>query len=173
MPANQTKTLGNDDQSCWGLAAMTAAEVGLVKPKDAEWVDYATNVWHTQSERFKAEAENNTCGGGLRWQIYTFSNGYNYKNTWSNGNFFLLSARLAKFTGNATYSQWADKTFKWSQDVGLVDQNFRVFDGTDALKDCKEISKIQWSATLGLYTEGAALMYNMVSHTLLRLSLAS
>jgi mannan endo-1,6-alpha-mannosidase len=139
MPQNQTKTLGNDDQSCWGLAAMTAAEVGFAKPKDGDWVDLATNVWQTQAER--------------------------YKNSWSNGNFFLLSARLAKFTGNATYSQWADKTFKWSQDVGLVDENFHVYDGTDSLKDCKEIQKLQWSAVLGLYTEGAALMYNLVRLT--------
>jgi mannan endo-1,6-alpha-mannosidase len=165
MPQNQTKTLGNDDQSCWGLAAMTAAEVGFAKPKDGDWVDLATNVWQTQAERYKNEEETNVCGGGLRWQVFTFSTGYNYKNSWSNGNFFLLSARLAKFTGNATYSQWADKTFKWSQDVGLVDENFHVYDGTDSLKDCKEIQKLQWSAVLGLYTEGAALMYNLVRLT--------
>lgn len=44
MPPNQTKTLGNDDQSSWALAAMTAAEVGFPKPKDAEWADYASNI---------------------------------------------------------------------------------------------------------------------------------
>jgi mannan endo-1,6-alpha-mannosidase len=29
MPSNQSKTLGNDDQAFWGMAAMTAAETGL------------------------------------------------------------------------------------------------------------------------------------------------
>jgi mannan endo-1,6-alpha-mannosidase len=32
MPPNQTKTLGNDDQSFWGLAAMSAAEVNFPNP---------------------------------------------------------------------------------------------------------------------------------------------
>ncbi|KAH4179144.1 mannan endo-1,6-alpha-mannosidase [Parastagonospora nodorum] len=159
MPPNQTKSLGNDDQSCWALSAMTAAEIGLPKPKDAEWVDYARNVWQIQSERL--ESGEDKCAGGLRWQIFTFNAGYNYMNAWSNGNFFLLSARLAKFTGNATYSQYADKIFKWSQTVGLVDKNFSVYDGTDSVTNCSEVSKLRWTATHGLYTEGAALMYNI------------
>lgn len=161
MPPNQTKTLGNDDQSCWALSAMTAAEIGLPKPKDAEWVDYARNVWQIQSERLGSGEDK--CAGGLRWQIYTFNAGYNYMNAWSNGNFFLLSSRLAKFTGNATYSQYADKIFKWSQTVGLVDKDFSVYDGTDSVANCSEVSKLRWTATHGLYTEGAALMYNIVS----------
>jgi hypothetical protein len=55
MPPNQTSVIGNDDQSCWGLAAMTAAEVEFPKPKNAEWVDYAANVWNTQAQRFDIE----------------------------------------------------------------------------------------------------------------------
>jgi mannan endo-1,6-alpha-mannosidase len=164
MPANQTRTLGNDDQSCWGLAAMTAAEVGLAKPKNGEWADYATNVWETQAQRLDQQENNGTCGGGLKWQIFLFNAGYNYKNAFSNGNFFLLSARLAKFTGNATYTHYANKVFKWSQDVGLVSDNFRVHDGTDDKTNCSSVNKNQWSADHGIYTEGAALMYNMVSH---------
>jgi mannan endo-1,6-alpha-mannosidase len=164
MPANQTRVLGNDDQSSWGLAAMTAAEVGLAKPKNAEWIDYAANVWNTQAQRLDAQENNGTCGGGLKWQIFTFNNGYTYKNALSNGNFFLLSARLAKFTGNTTYTHYANKVFKWSQNVGLVTNNFHVYDGTDDKTNCSSVSKFQWSANHGIYTEGAALMYNIVSH---------
>jgi mannan endo-1,6-alpha-mannosidase len=162
MPPNQTKTLGNDDQSFWGLAAMTAAEVGFAKPKDAEWVDYATNVWNTQVARL--DSENGTCGVGLRWQIFTFNAGYNYKNTMTNGNFFLLSARLAKYTGNSTYAQYADKVFKWSQDVGLVTKDYKVYDGIDTAMGCRDVNKILWTLPHGAYTEGAAIMYNMVCH---------
>jgi mannan endo-1,6-alpha-mannosidase len=161
MPQNQTKTAGNDDQSVWALAAMTAAEVGFPKPKSGEWVDYAVNVWDIQAERLDYEEKNGTCGGGLRWQIYPFNNGYTYKNTASNGNFFLLSARLAKFTGNSTYALWADKSYKWANDIGLV-SNYRVFDGADALKNCSSPNRIRWSSDHGVYTEGAAVMYNMV-----------
>lgn len=169
MPPNQTKTLGNDDQSSWALAAMTAAEVGFPKPKDAEWADYASNVWQTQVDRLDIQ-NNGTCGIGLRWQIFTFNKGYNYKNTMSNGNFFLLSARLAKYTGNSTYTQYADKIFKWSQDVGLVTKDYKVYDGVDTLMGCSNVNKILWSSSLGVYTEGAALMYNLVCRSILRSS---
>ncbi|KAF2821627.1 glycoside hydrolase [Ophiobolus disseminans] len=161
MPVNQTKSLGNDDQSCWGLAAMSAAEVGFSKPGNASWVDYATNVWNTQALRLDMEEKSGVCGGGLRWQIFSFNKGYDYKDSYSNGNFFLLSARLAKFTGNATYSQYADKVFKWARDVELVGDNFHVYAGTQTTSKCSNINRMQFTATQGLYTEGAALMYNI------------
>jgi mannan endo-1,6-alpha-mannosidase len=170
MPANQTNTLGNDDQSTWGLAALTAAEVGFQKPANAQWVDYAVNVWNTQAARLDAEfSDNGACGGGLRWQLLTFNNGYDYKNSMSNGNFFLLSARLAKFTGNTTYSQYAEKSFKWSTGVGLVTKDFHVYDGTDSRMNCSSINRIQWTSNQGIYTEGAALMFNVVGLTFLNL----
>lgn len=164
MPANQTKTLGNDDQSTWGLAAITAAEVGFLKPKDGNWVDYAVNVFDTQLSRL--QAENGTCGGGLRWQIFTFNNGYDYKDSTSNGNFFLLAARLAKLTGNATYSEWAEKSFTWAKDISLISDNYAVYDGASAEQGCESNSKLEWSYHNGIYTEGAALMSNIVSSTL-------
>jgi len=162
MPPNQTKTLGNDDQSSWGLAAMNAAEVGFPKPNGTEWVDIAANVFNTQAVRYDIEEKAGTCGGGLRWQIFTFNAGYSYKNAASNGNFFLLAARLAKFTGNATYSQYADKVYKWSKAAKLVTDDYRVYDGTDANTNCSSTQKLLWTATHGAYTEGAALMYNIV-----------
>jgi mannan endo-1,6-alpha-mannosidase len=156
MPVNQTKTLGNDDQSFWALAALTAAEVGLAKPEGLEWVDLAKNVFDIQVQRW----DNETCGGGLRWQIFTFNNGYNYKNTLSNGNFFLLGARLAQFTGNKTYAEWAEKAFDWSQEVGLVSDEWLVYDGTDAEAGCQSVNHIVWSATHGAYLEGASILFN-------------
>lgn len=158
MPPNQTKTLGNDDQSTWALAALTAAEVNFPKPKEGEWIDFAKNVFDVQVLRWDDES----CGGGLKWQIFTFNNGYNYKNTYTSANFFLLSARLAQLTGNSTYSAWADKTFKWTQDVGLISDDFHVYDGTDDTQNCSSINHIQWTYNYGVFTEGAAVMYNLV-----------
>ena len=36
MPANQTIGIGNDDQSTWALAALTAAELDFKKPEEGE-----------------------------------------------------------------------------------------------------------------------------------------
>jgi mannan endo-1,6-alpha-mannosidase len=159
MPANQTKVLGNDDQSYWALAALTAAEVGFPKPKTGSWEDYAVNVFDTQTQRW----DEKTCGGGLRWQIFTFNNGYNYKNMASNGNFFLLAARLAKYTGNATYVEWAEKSYTWARDIGLISEDYYIYDGTDDSKNCSDVNNIQWTSNNGIMLEGAALLYNVTN----------
>jgi hypothetical protein len=36
MPANQSKSLGNDDQGFWGMTAMTAAEYNFPNPSSDE-----------------------------------------------------------------------------------------------------------------------------------------
>lgn len=164
MPLNQTKSLGNDDQSTWALAAMAAAEADLPQPAKGGWTDYAKNVWETQVARWEAEeGGNGTCGGGLRWQIFSFNAGYAYKDSTSNGNFFLLSARLARFTGNETYSQWASKSYSWAKDVSLISEEGQVFDGTDVNEKCQDFNRLQMTRTAATYIEGAAIMYNLVS----------
>ena len=64
MPDNQSKTLGNDDQAFWGMAAMTAAEnklpdLGSGKPS---WLSLAQAVFNTQAGRWDPAH----CGGGLK-----------------------------------------------------------------------------------------------------------
>ncbi|KAF2124137.1 glycoside hydrolase family 76 protein [Dothidotthia symphoricarpi CBS 119687] len=161
MPANQSVTLDNNGQSTWGLAALTAAEVGFPKPKEGEWVDLAITVFDTQVMRWDTE----TCNGGLRWRMFSFQEGYNYKNSMSNGNFFLLSARLARLTGNGTYAEWANKSYNWAKEVGLVasgqDGNIIVKDGAMTEGNCSDINNIHWAADFGVYLEGAAVMHNL------------
>ncbi|KAF9700866.1 hypothetical protein EKO04_001064 [Ascochyta lentis] len=157
MPANQTKTLGNDDQSFWGLASLSAYEVQLPAPASGTWLDFAKNVFDTQTMRWDTKS----CGGGLKWQIFTFNNGYNYKNSLSNGQLFLLAARLADLTGNATYAEWANRIYTWTTDIGLVSDSQHVYDGTDDKQNCTTINRIQWTANHATFTEGAALMYNV------------
>lgn len=163
MPENQTKTLGNDDQGFWGMSAMTAAEVNfpeLAKPAPG-WLALAQGVFNTQASRWDAA----NCGGGMRWQIFPFNNGYNYKNTISNGCFFNLGARLALYTGNATYAEWAGKTWDWVYNEGLVEPGtYKVYDGTNIGDNCTSKDHNQWSYNAGIYLLGAASMYNMVCH---------
>ncbi|KAI7231320.1 mannan endo-1,6-alpha-mannosidase [Hortaea werneckii] len=162
MPPNQTKTLGNDDQARWALAAMTAAERGLPLPVDAldagvgNWSELAINVWNSQVARW----DDSLCGGGLRWQIFSFNNGYNYKNSFSNGEFVQLGTRLARYTGNNTYIDWALDAAQWAVDVGLLDQEGRVFDGTSTNDNCSQLNHIQWTANAGAYLSGTAYAAN-------------
>ncbi|KAH8730431.1 mannan endo-1,6-alpha-mannosidase DCW1 precursor [Phaeosphaeriaceae sp. PMI808] len=162
MPPNQTKTLGNDDQAFWGMAAMTAAEnklpdLGNGKPS---WLSLAQAVFNTQKSRW----DNATCGGGLKWQIFTFNNGYNYKNTISNGCFFNIASRLYKYLGNDTYGDWAERAWEWEQAIGLMSKDYHYFDGTDDKKNCSEINQIQWTYNAGVHMAGAAAMWNVTQN---------
>lgn len=161
MPLNQTKTEGNDDQGFWGMAAMTAAETKFQDPPDPKpgWLALAQGVFNTQVARW----DNSTCNGGFRWQIFTFNIGYGYKNSISNGCVFNLAARLALYTGEAEYADWADKVFDWVYGVGLISSDFKVYDGTQNSDNCTSRDHNRWTYNSGIYLLGSAAMYNHVS----------
>lgn len=165
MPTNQTSTLGNDDQAFWGMAAMSAAENKFPDLPDGKpsWLSLAQGVFNTQKDRW----DNQTCGGGLRWQIYPFNKGFNYKNTISNGCFFNIAARLYKYLGNQTYADWAERAFEWELSAGLMSKDYHFFDGTGDETNCTQINKIQWTYNAGVHMAGAAAMWNAVRPVIL------
>lgn len=82
----------------------------------------------------------------------------------SNGCFFNMGARLARFTGNATFADEAEKTWNWLTGVGFIDnETWAVYDGAHVDDNCTDISKIQWSYNPAVLIQGAAFMYNFVS----------
>jgi mannan endo-1,6-alpha-mannosidase len=101
MPENVTKEEGNDDQAFWAFTAMSAAELNFPNPPKGKpsWLSLAQAVFNNHVSRW----DMSSCGGGLRWQIYITNPGYDYKNTISNGAFFQLGARLARYTGKNNY----------------------------------------------------------------------
>jgi mannan endo-1,6-alpha-mannosidase len=157
VPLHQ-KDEGNDDQAFWGFATMSAAEKDYPQPTvgNYSWLELTENLWNTQVRRW----DTSTCNGGLKWQIFTFNNGYDYKNSVSNGAFFQLSARLARFTGNQTYVEWANKSYDWSVNIGLIDPNYHIFDGTDDLQNCTTLDQLVWTYNAGIALYGAAVLYN-------------
>ncbi|KAF2460648.1 glycosyl hydrolase family 76-domain-containing protein [Lineolata rhizophorae] len=158
MPFRQAE-LGNDDQAFWGLAVLSALEYDFPSPPatSPQWLDLIEALWNTQASRWDME----TCGGGLKWQIFSSNAGYNYKNAISNGCFFQMSARLARYTGNGTYSEWAERVWDWTRAIGLIDDNYYVYDGSDDTLNCSEINHLQWSYNAGVFLHGAAAMYNL------------
>jgi mannan endo-1,6-alpha-mannosidase len=159
MPANQTSSEGNDDQGIWALAAMSAAESKLPDSSSTTWVELAEAVFNEYVSRW----DTSTCNGGLRWQIQPYDNGYTDKNSVSNGAFFQLASRLARYTGNSTYSDWASKVFDWTTSIGLIDGDWNVFDGADTTANCTDIDHYQFSYVAGMFVSGAAHMYNTTS----------
>lgn len=141
---------------------MTAAEVNFPNPDpdEPQWLALAQAVYNTQLERWDTA----TCDGGLRWQIFPLNTGYDYKNAISNGCYFNLAARLALYTGNASYLAEAEKTWDWMVGpVGMISKEYYVYDGSDADLGCTELSHLQWSYNAGVFLYGAAVMWNVVS----------
>ncbi|KAK3326410.1 glycoside hydrolase [Apodospora peruviana] len=159
MPPNVTASLGNDDQGFWGMTAMLAAENNFPDPPadQPQWLALAQAVFNTQAS---PDRHDTTCNGGLRWQIPLSNNGYNYKNSIANGCFFNLGARLARYTSNKTYADWAEKTWDWVESVGLMDKDYNIYDGAHVEYNCTDINKAQFSYNNGVYLLGAAYMYN-------------
>lgn len=159
MPPNQTKDEGNDDQGFWAMAAMLAAETNFPNPppEQPQWLALAQAVFNEMVSRW----DNSTCGGGLRWQIFQFNSGFTYKNSIANGCFFNLAARLARYTGNQTYADWADTIWNWENSiVHLIDDTYHIYDGASDTENCTGIDKLQWTYNAGIYLHGAANMYN-------------
>lgn len=175
MMPDQRPSLGNDDQVFWALAAMSAAEHRFPVRADinqALYISLAQNVFDEQAHRWNSS----TCGGGLKWQIFPENVGFDYKSSIANGGFFQLGARLARYTGNITYVQWADKTYDWMEAVGFVTGG-QVHDGANDVGNCTAVSKSlsdpnpanvscqvnqdQWSYNAAALIHGAATLWNI------------
>lgn len=144
----------------WGLAAMLAAELQFPDRSEGySWLSLAQGVYNTQVDRW----DTSTCGGGLRWQIYTYQAGYTMKNAISNGGLFQLAARLARYTNNHTYYEWAEKVWDWSCSSPLLNnKTWSVADSTNVEDGCESQGNNQWSYNYGTYLMGAAYMWNYV-----------
>lgn len=74
-----------------------------------------------------------------------------------------MGARLARYTGDTKYSDWAEKTWDWVEKVGFIDPNtYAVYDGATVDDNCKVINQVQYSYNNAIFAEGAAFMYNHV-----------
>ena len=98
----------------------------------------------------------------LRWQVYQYLTGYNYKNSIANGCFFNIAARLARYTQNETYAQYAEKIWNWQIGTGFIDATYNVYDGAHLETNCTDINKVLFSYNAGVFMLGAAYMYNYV-----------
>ncbi|XBQ93190.1 hypothetical protein V6000_008660 [Aspergillus fumigatus] len=142
----------------WGLASITASETGFPEiPDKPTWTSLARAVFNMQVARW----DTTNCGGGMRWQIPLYLPGYTMKNAISNGGLFELSARLARFTMNDTYAQWAEKIWDWSANTPLLQtDHWYIADSTSIETKCKDAGNTQWSYNYGTYLSGASFMYN-------------
>lgn len=161
MPQEHRSSLGNDDQGFWAVAALQAVETNFPNPRPDQpsWLGLVQAVFNEQIGRW----DTSTCNGGLRWQIYK-KGGYQLKNTISNGLLFNISARLARYTGDPMYAEWAVKVWDWMWAIRLIDHdNYNIYDNSEAdTLNCTELEHLQWTYNPAVLLYGAAVMYNIV-----------
>ena len=139
---------------------MTAAERSFPLPCTANvtYIDLAKGVFNDiAGPRWNTS----TCNGGLQWQFNPRNAGFYYKSSIANGGFFQLAARLARYTGNSTYTDWAEKTYDWMAGVGLLDSDYHVYDGADDNSNCTGIDHDQWSYNAATMLHGTAVLANI------------
>ena len=174
MPDDQIMVEANDDLGIWGMTLLTAAERNLTVPQNGtlgydnipdNWIYMADNVYKQMLNRWNNKTlSQSACGGGLRWQIYPWNNGYSYKNTISNAGMFQMAARLGRFFNDPEYLKQADEIFSWLRSVGFVNldgDQTTVYDGANLETNCTDITEKQWSYNFGITLGGAAYMYNV------------
>ncbi|OTB08318.1 glycoside hydrolase family 76 protein [Hypoxylon sp. CI-4A] len=173
VPTDQANWEANDDQVYWVYNALTALESNFTalpcegsEPSGGcanSWLAISTHAFEDFVARWNKDSA--TCGGGLKWQYTETADGYYYKNSVSNGGFFQTAARLARYTGNATFGDWAAKVWDWSTGVGFVSADYHVYDGAgdDSDANCSAINKDEWSYNIATYIHGAAHMYALTN----------
>lgn len=182
LPPNQTMTEGNDDQvsihsptlrldwsidvlkGFWGMAVLSAAEYNFPNPSpdQPQWLALAQAVFNTQAARW----DTTSCSGGLRWQIFTWNQGFDYKNSISQACFFNIAARLALYTRNETYADWAYKVWDWMIESKFMHQDsYYIYDGAHVTDNCANITPYQWTYNPGAFLLGAAAMYNYTAES--------
>ncbi|KAJ3299853.1 hydrolase 76 protein [Borealophlyctis nickersoniae] len=98
-------------------------------PTGVTYLQVATTTWQEMVE----EWDTTTCQGGVWWSRDRENpKTANYKSTISNSEFMALGARLTLASGNKTYMDWSDRTYKWLKTMGLVTPTFHVLDGATA-----------------------------------------
>jgi mannan endo-1,6-alpha-mannosidase len=124
---------------------MDAAELGYPNPPtgDPSWTALAQAVFNRQTARWDTQ----DCGGGMRWQVVLTNPGWDYKNVMSNGGYFQLAARLARYTGNETYAHYAEKMYDWIAQSPMYDNGtgtLQIWDGIH-VENCSGAEQLFWS----------------------------
>jgi mannan endo-1,6-alpha-mannosidase len=142
---------------------MTAAEVNFPNPPSncPGWLALAQKVFNCNDQINRWDPE--TCNGGLRWPIYPFESSQTHKNSITNGCHFQLGTRLARYTGDNTYTALAEQDWEWMSEIGLISSNHSVYDGASA-PNCSTITinLDQWSYNNAQLLSGVAYLYNCV-----------
>jgi len=154
-PTAQIGVEGNDDQSFFGFALLTALERNFTK---IEGLDYERSVINITQQQIQ-QWDTRTCGGGLRWQYRQENVGWDSKTMVTNGGLYALCGRLARWTNDSQYVEMAETVWEWTVEVALQRQ-FAYYDNADVKLNCSEVDHTQWTYNPAFFLVGSAYLLN-------------
>ena len=122
-----------DDEGWWGLTWVHAYDV----LGDERYLETAKLIFDDMTIGW-----DDVCGGGIWW---TKERGY--KNAIPNELFMLLAAKLYNRTEDKVYLDWAQRTWAWFDQSGMINKLNLVNDG---LRDCENNGDITWTYNQGV-----------------------
>ncbi|MDX2160469.1 MAG: glycoside hydrolase family 76 protein [bacterium] len=131
-----------DDEGWWGLTWLHAYDL----TGDVRYLDMGRSIFADMVTGW-----DETCGGGVWW---TKERGY--KNAIPNELFLTLAAKLYNRTQEADYLDWAQRTWAWFRESGMINDLSLVNDG---LENCENNSGITWTYNQGVILGGLVELY--------------
>ncbi|MCP1196481.1 glycoside hydrolase family 76 protein [Acetobacter senegalensis] len=111
---------GNDDFLWVAEAALDMAAVMTDKLSQQHAIQDAETIFKQIATQYWDE----TCGGGVWWD-----HARTYKNAITNELFLDVAARLRNVTGSSDYKNWAERTWRWFSESGMISPSHAVNDG--------------------------------------------
>lgn len=138
----------HDDDGWWALTWIKAYDL----TGEPRYLDAAKTIFNDMKRGWDS-----TCGGGIWWKKKEKT----YKNTITNEQFLSVAARLHLRTpgdgGPDSYLDWAQRSWNWLKNSGLINQNNLVNDGLNSA--CQNNGQTTWTYNQGVILGGLVDLY--------------
>ncbi|MBD2021723.1 hypothetical protein H6F43_16200 [Leptolyngbya sp. FACHB-36] len=137
-----------DDDGWWALAWIKAYDL----TGETRYLDAAKTIFKEMSRGWDS-----VCGGGVWWKKQERT----YKNAITSELFLTVAARLHLRTpgdgGPGSYLDWAQRTWGWFKNSGMINANNQVNDGLNS--DCRNNGQTAWTYNQGVILGGLVDLY--------------
>ncbi|MBW4420348.1 MAG: carbohydrate-binding protein [Myxacorys californica WJT36-NPBG1] len=135
-----------DDDGWWAIAWIKAYDL----TGETKYLDQAKTIVHSMETGW----DTNVCGGGLYWHKKELT----YKNAITNSLFLAAAAKLhLREPNNPNYLQWAQRSWQWFKQSGMINDQQLVNDGLDS--NCRNNGKTVWTYNQGVLIGGLVDLY--------------
>lgn len=125
----------NDDILWWALGPSIFGEMfgkDVLMPGGVSYFDLADKTYQQVQAQYDDQ-----CQGGLWWSRDRGNpKSGGYKSTITQNQQMVLGAQLALMTGNTQYLQEGAVTYQWMKNVGIIAQDWTIYDGLDVNQNC-------------------------------------